>query len=228
MSYDLFLFDLDDTLLDFRESEKLSFARTLQSFGLHDADESLFQQYQRENRLLWTEFEKGLITKDHLKVERFHRIFSSHGIDLDPQVASARYLEALPESVVLIDYAVEICETLASRGEIGIVTNGIHSVQTQRLKKSNLAPFISFVAVSEVCGFAKPDLRFFEYSASLAKNFRKTSSVVIGDRLETDILGAHHFEVASCWYNPHRTEAPLNLKPTHEVTHLSEIINLLK
>ena len=223
MPYDLFLFDLDDTLLDFRASEKLSFFSTLQSLGIAHELDSLFEKYQIENRALWTLFEQAKTTKEHLKVERFRKIFHAHKIEIDPEIASTRYIDALPEHVVLVEYAVEICEWLTQRGEIGIITNGIHVVATQRIKNSKLAPYISFTSVSETCGFAKPDIRFFEHSIKQAKKFSKESTLVIGDRIETDILGAHNFGIDSCWFNPHQIQLEKSASPKYEIKHLSEI-----
>lgn len=226
MAYDLFLFDLDDTLLDFRASERLSFFSTMQSFGITGSVDDLFKLYQVENRALWKLFEEAKTTKEHLKIERFRRIFAPHGITLDPEVVSARYLEALPESVVLIDHAVEICEWLALRGEIGIITNGIHHVQTRRIANSKLAPYISFVSVSEEAGFAKPDVRFFEYSAKMAKKFSRETALVIGDRLETDIQGARNFGIDSCWFNPGAMPSEA-VTPTFEIRLLSELQKII-
>ena len=67
-TYELFLFDLDDTLLDFRASEKLSFHRTMEGLGLKDQSAALFAEYQIVNPALWKLFEEGKVTKDHLKV----------------------------------------------------------------------------------------------------------------------------------------------------------------
>lgn len=228
MKYDLFLIDLDDTLLNFRESEKLSFSLALESLGLQENLTSLYEQYQIENRALWTLFEQAKTTKDHLKVERFRRIFQKNAITIDPELASDRYLEALPGTVVLMDYAVEICEWLRGHGEIGILTNGIHATQTLRIQNSKLAPYLSFVSVSEECGYAKPDVRFFEYSIKMAKKFSKSSSIMIGDRLETDILGAHKFGVDSCWFNPQGEKSGSEVKPTYEIKHLSQLREVIK
>jgi putative hydrolase of the HAD superfamily len=91
MTYDLFLFDLDDTLLDFKESERRSFFSTLNSLGIQTNLNQLFDHYQMENRALWKLFEEARTTKDHLKVERFRRIFHAHQIHIDPVIASERY-----------------------------------------------------------------------------------------------------------------------------------------
>lgn len=227
MSYDLFLFDLDDTLLDFKASEKQSFYSTLQNLGVIQEFDQLFSLYQIENRALWKLFEEGKTTKEFLKVERFRKIFNAFKIDINPEVASTRYLEMLPQTVVLIDHAVEICQWLSQKGELGIITNGIHHVQTERIKNSQLAPYISFVSVSEDCGFAKPDARFFEYSVKMAKKFDKASTVIVGDRFEADIQGAHNFGIDGCWFNPDGIISPSSeLRPTFEIKHLSEIKNI--
>jgi putative hydrolase of the HAD superfamily len=226
MKYDLYLFDLDDTLLDFKASEKLSFQRCLDSFSL-PSDEKVFSTYQTENRKLWALFEEGKTTKDELKIERFRRTFALMNIDADPVLAAKRYLDALPETVVLIDHAVETLQWLSEHGEIGIITNGIHLSQTLRIKNSPLASYISFVCVSEECGFAKPDVRFFEHSSTLAKKFKKESALVIGDRWEADILGAHHFGVDSVWFNPEGKKAPGLPAATYEIRHLKELKTLL-
>lgn len=228
MKYDLFLFDLDDTLLDFQKSERLSFFMALQDLGLKSDVESIFQTYQVHNKALWKLFEQNLTTKDHLKVERFRQTFASHQIDINPEVASLRYLDALPETVVLIDHAVELCEWLKSYGEIGIITNGIHHVQTKRIANSAIAKCISFISVSDECGFAKPDVRFFDYTVKKAKHFNKSSTLIVGDRFDADIQGAHNFGIDSCWFNPHAFPNESSISATYEIKELLELRRLLE
>ncbi|WPU64558.1 YjjG family noncanonical pyrimidine nucleotidase [Peredibacter starrii] len=223
MKYNLFLFDLDDTLLDFKASERLSFFLALKSLGIQSDLENLFSQYQVVNTGLWKLFEEAKVTKEHLKVERFRKIFEANGLGVDPNKASERYLETLPETVVLMDHAVEICEWLKGHGEIGIITNGIQTVQHQRIKNSLIAPYISFISVSDECGFAKPDVRFFEYTAKKVTNFNKLSSIIVGDREEADIQGARNFGIDSCWFNPHQKISSVTVTPTYEIKHLSEL-----
>jgi 2-haloacid dehalogenase len=228
MKYDLFLFDLDDTLLDFKESEKLSFHLCMQSLGIKTNIEQVFSDYQVINKALWKALEEAKTTQELLKVERFRKVFESHKIEIDPAVASLRYLDTLPETVVLIDHAVETCEWLSQHGEIGIITNGIEYVQAKRINKSKIAPYISFVSVSEACGFAKPDVRFFDYCAKMAKKFSKEKTIIVGDRIEADIQGAHNFGIDSCWFNPHKISRPENLVPSFEISHLSELKKVLR
>ncbi|MBV6323192.1 YjjG family noncanonical pyrimidine nucleotidase [Duganella violaceipulchra] len=227
MKHKLFLFDLDDTLLDFKASEKLSFVRTMRELGLHDGVDGIFHQYQTINVELWRRFETGAVTKDFLKVERFRQTFQANGIELDPELASSLYLESLPDTVVLIDGAKLICETLSAIGEVGIITNGVESIQNRRIASSGLAEHISFVATSEACGHAKPDVRFFEYAAKMAASFAKDQAIIIGDRLDADILGANRYGIESCWFNPDGLSNESEAIPDYEVVSLHDIISLL-
>ncbi len=227
MKHSLFLFDLDDTLLDFRASEKLSFERVLRELGFHGEAEGIFAQYQAFNVDLWRAFEAGKVDKEFLKVERFRRTFAAHGLDIDPQHASQRYLDSLSETVVLVDGAMRLCETLAAAGEVGIITNGVASIQQRRIDSSGLGAFISFTATSEACGFAKPDTRFFDYATKMARSFSKERTIIVGDRLDADILGANRFGIESCWFNPGRSANGTEAQPTFDVAHLDEVAPLL-
>ncbi len=227
MKYNLFLFDLDDTLLDFKESERLSFYSSLQDIGITSNIDELFKLYQIENNALWKLFEKGQTTKDFLKVERFRKVFKAFNINLDPSIASQRYLDSLPQSVVLVDYAQEICEFVSKIGEIGIITNGILHVQKQRINNSKLKPFINFLSVSDECGYAKPDPRFFEYTVKKAAHFSKESTIIIGDRFDADIVGGHQFGIDTCWFNPENKTNTESIKPTFQISSLKEIQKII-
>ena len=228
MKHRLFLFDLDDTLLDFKASEQLSFDRTMRALGLDAPPAGLFARYQAINVKLWKAFEAGAVSKDFLKVERFRRTFAEERLDLDPEAASSVYLESLADTVVLVEGAQELCETLAGIGEIGIITNGVEHIQHRRIAASMLHAHVSFVATSEACGHAKPDSRFFDYTVNMARRFSHTETVIVGDRLDADILGANRFGIDSCWFNPAGLANESEALPSCEVASLHEVIPALR
>lgn len=227
MKHSLFLFDLDDTLLDFKASEQLSFVRTLNQLGHHDVTDALFAQYQAINTELWRAFEHGSVSKDFLKVERFRKTFAANRLLLDPEAASLLYLESLSETVVLIDGALALCAQLAAVGEVGIITNGVDAIQHRRVAASGLGEYVSFIATSEACGYAKPDSRFFDYTTRMARAFARHETIIVGDRLDADILGANRFGIDSCWFNPGRLLNESEARPTYEVAHLDTILPTL-
>lgn len=221
MSYELILFDADDTLFDFGRSEVKAFAETLNLYEIGNA-EAVYSTYKKISLTLWRELELGKISKDFLKVERFAKTFKQHKISVSPESASKAYLELLPEHVYLIDQALQTCEDLASTKTVSIITNGIKSVQRRRLEKSGLHKHISFTVTSEDCGHAKPNKAFFDYTLTKADKIPLNRILVVGDRLKTDIAGANLYGLDSCWFNPELKEAA-SIKPKYEIKCLSEL-----
>jgi 2-haloacid dehalogenase len=111
---------------------------------------------------------------------------------------------------------------------VGIITNGVESIQSRRIASSGLGDHISFVSTSEACGYAKPDSRFFDYAARMARAFARHETVIVGDRLDADILGANRFGIDSCWFNPGRAANASEAVPTCEVDSLHAIVPALK
>jgi 2-haloacid dehalogenase len=206
----------------------LSFDRTMRALGLAALPDGLFTRYQTINIALWKSFETGTVTKDFLKVERFRKTFQETGLDLDPEAASRLYLESLSDTVVLIDGAQELCATLAAIGEVGIITNGVEQIQHRRIVSAGLREHVSFVATSEACGHAKPDSRFFDYTVKMARAFSHAETVIVGDRLDADILGANRFGIESCWFNPGRLANDTQALPTFEVERLHDVVPALR
>jgi 2-haloacid dehalogenase len=121
-----------------------------------------------------------------------------------------------------------LCATGGPLGEVGIITNGVESIQSRRIASSGLGEHISFVSTSEACGYAKPDSRFFDYAAGMARAFSKHETVIVGDRLDADILGANRFGIDSCWFNPGRAANASEAVPTCEVGSLHAIVPALR
>ncbi|SEL82775.1 2-haloacid dehalogenase [Roseateles sp. YR242] len=228
MKHRLFLLDLDDTLLDFKASEREAFGRVMRSLGMDQPLDALFKDYQAINLALWRSFEQGTVSKDFLKVERFRAAFERHALDLDAATASEHYLDSLADTVVLIDGAQALCAELAKVGELGVITNGVERIQSRRIEASGLSPYIAFVATSERCGHAKPDSRFFEYAVARASAFDKQTTVILGDRLDADILGGNQFGIETCWFNPHGHARDPHTVPTYEVTRLVDVAAALR
>lgn len=224
MKYSLFLFDLDDTLLDFNKSQEMSFFLTLKNLQVESNLTELYRDYQIINENLWKQLENNLINQDYIKTERFRLLFEKHHLDTDPLIASNSYLNLLPQTVVLIDGAVDLLSRLSKIGEIGIITNGIAKTQEKRVAQSALASYINFLTVSDVVGFAKPDPRIFEVAAQSARSFSKDRAVMIGDRLEADILGAQNFGIDSVWFNRSKAAIDPSIVPTLEINSLKDLI----
>lgn len=73
MNYEIIIFDADETLFDFRKSEKQAFKNAMLEFNMEYDENHHLKIYHGINNDIWKEFEQGLITQKELKVERFKR-----------------------------------------------------------------------------------------------------------------------------------------------------------
>jgi 2-haloacid dehalogenase len=78
MSYNILLFDLDDTLLDFGANEIDSLTKLFEHHGYTFSDE-LFQIYNTVNKGLWADYENGHIVLDDVLNTRFSKTMLSLG-----------------------------------------------------------------------------------------------------------------------------------------------------
>jgi 2-haloacid dehalogenase len=228
MKYDLLLFDADDTLLDFKKSEHISFKIILEKNGIVGDLKSLHESYKLINEILWTRYAEGHISKDFLKTERFRKFLEINKLEADPNQLCDDYLETLPSQVFLIEGAAALLKILHGKIPLIIVTNGIGHVQHKRLANSGLKPFIELMVISDECGFTKPDRRIFEHTFNLLnKSHQSSRTLMIGDKLETDILGAQNMGIDSCWFNPDSIKNSTSIEPTYEISKVLDLLNLL-
>lgn len=227
MKYDLLLFDADETLLDFKKSEEICFEEVLKNHNIFGDFVSMRKHYKEINDLLWTREALGLISKDFLKVERFRKFLEDHSLSGNPDQICEDYLNALPSHVFLIDGALDLLTTLKGKIPMVIVTNGIGHVQHQRFDNAGLAHFFTNIVVSEECGYSKPDERIFAYTLKQVAMDKNAKILMVGDKLETDILGAERFKIESCWFNPGHIENTTGIKPTYEISELKELLEII-
>ncbi|MCR5105912.1 MAG: hypothetical protein K6B68_15880 [Eubacterium sp.] len=71
--YHNFLFDLDQTLLDFHASERKALEMVITSNGLKYTEEC-YEHFKAYNKSLWLELEKGIISRSELFTRRFKDI----------------------------------------------------------------------------------------------------------------------------------------------------------
>lgn len=235
------LFDLDDTLLDFTASEKVSFFGSLELLGLslpHSLRDKFFFHFQTLNQSLWNQFQNGEINKDFLRVERFRKLFEHYQISVDPLIMAETYVELLSKSAIEVPGAHEVCRSLKTAGiALGLVTNGISKVQKSRLKISGLEGYFNAVSVSEEVGQPKPHPQIFWDSLNKL-NLTPDQVIVVGDRPDADIVGAKNIGSKSILFIHKKTfaesQAPYKnpileeSKPDFQIRNLLDILKIIK
>lgn len=185
-------FDLDHTLWDFEKNSALTFEKILHKNNI-DVDHATFvSHYVPINYKYWELFREDKITKDELNYGRLIETFSLMNMKLENEILSVLtedYIQFLPENNHLFDGTFELLDYLKPKYNLHIITNGFHEIQNRKMNNSNLTPYFKTITNSESAGVKKPNPIIFEYALRQA-NAIKESSIMIGDCINADVLGA--------------------------------------
>ncbi|MBK1813335.1 YjjG family noncanonical pyrimidine nucleotidase [Clostridium sp. YIM B02505] len=227
MKYEVIIFDADETLFDFRKSEREAFKNSMIEFDIKYDENHHLKIYSEINTAIWKEFEEGLITQEKLKVERFKRLANKLEVAFDEVEFAKAYMKHLANASFLFEDSEALVESLYKDYKLTIVTNGLTDVQNGRIKKSTIAKYFQDVVISEEVKVAKPDPRIFELALSNLKHTDKSKVLMVGDSLSSDIKGGVNAGIDTCWYNPSKTPNTTSIKPTYEISSLNELKDII-
>ncbi|MEG0775249.1 YjjG family noncanonical pyrimidine nucleotidase [Clostridium sp.] len=228
MKYEIIIFDADETLFDFKKSEREAIKNTLLEFDVEYDETHHLKIYHDINTTIWKEFEEGLITQKKLKTERFKRLCDKLNIKLDEMELAKAYIKHLGNGSFLFDDSVTLVESLHKDYRLSIITNGLTDVQDNRIRKSIIAKYFENIVVSEEVEVSKPDPKIFEHALNNIKHTDKNKVLIVGDSLTSDIQGGINFGIDTCWYNPSKIENKTEIKPTYEISSLLELKDILE
>jgi putative hydrolase of the HAD superfamily len=98
--------------------------------------------------------------------------------------------------------AEEVLLTLRPQTKLGLVTNGVSSLQREKLRGSGLGAWFDAVAVSGEVGCGKPDARLFDWVCARL-GVPPAACLMVGDNPERDIAGAQAAGMPSVWVRRH-------------------------
>jgi len=225
MSYRHLFFDLDHTLWDFETNANETLATLYDRHALarHGIQLPDFNRvYNEVNHALWRMYQANKVTQQQLREIRFVRTLAKLGVaEADvPPTLSAEFTDILPEKSAVFPHAHETLAYLHSKYTLHLITNGFEDVQHRKLASSNLAQYFDQVITSEHSGHLKPDPRMFAH-ALRAAGAGAPESLMIGDNLECDVLGAHNAGIDQVYFNPEKRRHFAQV--TYEISSLDEL-----
>jgi putative hydrolase of the HAD superfamily len=231
---DLFI-DFDDTLYDTYGNAIIALRETFDYFQLkrYFSDPQLFyDSYWEANIDLWSRYSRGEITRDNLIVERFRRPLSEgKGIEVTKEFClevSDRFLDFCSNKPGVVDGAHEVMDYLKKKGyRMHMTSNGFHEVQYKKLAACGLKDYFDNIILSEDAKYNKPSKAYFDYALKIA-GAQSDSVLMIGDNLNTDILGALHAGLDAMLFNRWQVDvSSVTPQPTFVVNQLRDIIKIL-
>ncbi len=228
MKYSVVLFDADGTLFDFHQAEEVAFQAVLKEVETDRSFNELFDIYLHENHKIWRELEKGEITQEKLKFERFERFIDKSGISADAQTLANTFMSTLSGTSILYEDALDIVKQISKEYRVAIVTNGLEEVQTKRVRNSILKSHVECTVISDEIGIQKPDPKIIDHTLEKMGHTSKSDVVIVGDSLTSDIQGGINAGIDTVWYNPYNKKNDTDITPTYTIKTLSQLFSTLK
>lgn len=230
VKYKVIFFDLDRTLWDFETNSSEALYEMYEDFQLKKYGVNNFhhflQVYRETNERYWEQYRIGGITKEYLRVVRYADTLQYFGVD-HPKLAvrlGEAYVEISPRKKKLVPGTEEVLELLKSKGyQLFVITNGFEEVQRIKLSNCGIQHYFEALITSERAGVKKPNRKIFDYALKLAETIPQ-ASLMVGDDLQADILGAKSVSMDQVYYNPNKIKHQEEI--TYEISRLSEIEGL--
>ena len=227
---DLFL-DFDDTLYDTHGNAVIALRETFEAFHLEryfPDPQEFYDAYWTANIDLWTRYSKGEITRPYLIVERFRRPLSvGHGLEVTEAFClevGDRFLDYCSNKPGVVEGAHELMDYLRQRGyRMHMTSNGFHEVQYKKLAACGLRDYFDTIILSEDAGVNKPSPQYFDYALQVSGAQRGTT-LMIGDNLQTDILGALNAGIDAILFN--RWQVDVNEAPRRPKGVVNRLLEL--
>lgn len=228
LKYNVLLFDADNTVLDFDKSEEQALQRAFELCGVkYDTD--VLTVYRRNNIAQWQRYERGEISRDEVLLNRFLLTLDELAIkNCNVNKLADEYEKYLHFGFYQIEHAREVLEELQKSCDLYVVSNGVLSIQNSRMKGSGLEKYFLRRFISEEIGVPKPNVEFFNRSFAQIPNLKKSSTLIIGDSLTSDVQGGINAGIDTCWYNPNGAKNNTQIVPSYEISDLRQLLEIVR
>ncbi|MBD2847972.1 HAD family hydrolase [Paenibacillus sp. IB182496] len=126
------------------------------------------------------------------------------------------------------DDTFRVLDRLKGRYRLLLLTNGSPDLQQEKLDGvPELVPYFECVVISGNFGKGKPDSSIFRHCLERLE-VKPEEAVMVGDKLTTDIIGSLGVGMTAVWLNRHGATRTDEILPTHEISNLDELPELLE
>lgn len=233
--YKIILWDVDGTLLNFLEAEKVAVRKCFEIFDMGICTDEMLKRYSDINKRKWQALERKELTKEEVLVGRYEEFFELEGLDKNmARPFNAEYQERLGDTCVINDDSYNLVKKLKSQGYYQCaVTNGTKVAQDRKLANSGFGELFDAVFISDEIGHEKPSKEFFDYVFDKLELYMKANNIsmneviIVGDSLTSDIRGGNNAGIDTCWYNPDGNQKSINVNIDYEINNLCKVCDLL-
>lgn len=205
---DTILFDLDKTLFDHKYSLERTIAVLREEFSLQEFQlDKLISNYDDALQEAFDRYLANEISYEEKDLEKVKLFYEKLGLPILDEAAVKAFLKlqkkTYQEDLRATPGSIETLIWLRENAyKIGVVTNGQEEEQMQKLKRIGVLDLVDAVIISGEVGYSKPSPEIFDVALSRL-NSEKSSTIMVGDSIKSDIEGALNYGIGALLYNPY-------------------------
>ena len=228
------LFDLDNTLMDYRTTNRHAMSCVYDSLGIDFTDDE-YDKFLEFEAAYWKSFENsrqeldthGMDKIDYVRSKIYQDYFGIDRIPLELGYELMNiYINNLGIKNQLYDNVEDVLAYLSEYYHLYIASNGPHQAQVRKLYNTNILEYFKDIITAEDAGYAKPKKEFFEYLFKTT-GIDPNRTAFVGDSLTSDISGANENGLCSIWYNRTGIVNETNIVPDIVIEDLKTLKKIL-
>ena len=161
--------------------------------------------------------------------ETWFRALVDHGISnlsFAEQLSALFLSERRARHVVFSDVDATLTN-LQNTYQLALVTNGVPDLQREKIQSTRLARYFDAILISGEVGIGKPDSGIFLHALEVLAAL-PAESVMVGDSLTRDILGAQRAGIKGIWLNRLGCDSGDEITPDVHITSLSQLLHSIQ
>ena len=204
MFYKGIIFDLDDTLYDYKKCHETAIATVINYIiehnDKHKNHEYIFEVYKKIDNKLKHELKNT--ASSHNKSIYFKHLLEELNLDYYHfQILHELYWTNFYTNMVCFEGVEDFIIWNKTNGiKIGILTDYETEYQIIKLEKLGLLSYIDHIVTSEEVGIEKPSVNMF-FQILRKMNLSCDEVIMIGDNYDKDIIGAINCNILGYWFN---------------------------
>lgn len=225
MRYSHVLLDLDHTLFDTETSLRLAYRDAIDLVGADAPD--TYDTFNEINQALWRRVEAHELSPPEVHIARFVELARQLGLDADPQAMADAFAAGMSTHGELYPGTRDVLDQLADRATLALITNGLSGIQRARISRLGIQELFAAVTISAEVGTSKPGPEIFDLTFQALGEPDRSTAVMVGDNLGSDIAGGKNAGIATCWYNPAATPAHGAHVADYTIAALDELVAIV-
>ena len=196
--YKAFLFDFDDTLVDYDLNENNALRQLSEDLNIPtDHYLGFRERYQEINKSHWKAYREKKISASEIGPSRFKVLSQYFAQITNPESTNKTYLKYFCKYVSAYKGSIEFLKLLQEHGKKSfILTNGFTQTQRQRIEVSGFTHLIDGFLTSQMVGIAKPDPKIILDALEILE-VGKDEVLFVGDKIDSDLKAAHFASIDS-------------------------------